>query len=124
MNKLVDEEDDLESYFEKPESASFDLASKKMHLFGDEDFTMHCSRRVEQPPAGKLGDAIKDMRKKLGKKARKIACEVAKTVESEMSNNSIMLDGYDSEGEMLTKPVEKICPTMGLSERKFTQLIL
>ena len=79
---------------------------------------------MEQPPAGKLSDAIKKMRKKLGKKARKIADKIAENVESEMGGNSIMLDGYDSEGEMLAKPVEKICPTIGLSERKFKQLVL
>ena len=38
--------------------------------------------------------------------------------------NEVMLSGYDSEGDELTKPTAMICPTLGLADRKLMELIV
>lgn len=130
---------------EKPMCASLDLADQKMHLLGD--VSLSCRRHEpaepdmmsssdEEDAAGFIDDFKEGMRKnydKAKKKAKELYKEGKKRIEKKMrkeklheplTSMEIMLEGYDSENELLTKPVERICPTLGLADRKMQELTI
>ena len=125
---------------EKPMCASLDLADQKMYLLGD--VSLSCRRHEPAEPdmmsssdeevedaAGIIDDMKKNYKKMKGKakeaykKAKKAIKEMTKEkLHEPLTSMEVMLEGYDSENELLTKPVERICPTLGLADRKMQEL--
>ena len=123
--------------------ASLDLADQKMHLLGD--VSLSCRRHEPAEPdmmsssdededaAGMIDDMKKGMSdryNKMKRKAKEAYDEAKEAVEKmtkkklhePLTSMEVMLEGYDSENELLTKPVERICPTLGLADRKMQEL--
>jgi hypothetical protein len=118
---------------EKPVSASFNLWDQKMHLLEMEPLS--CRRHEaaathmdtsssDEDYDGSSSESEDDEASEARISDFSSHVETGDKMKKRSTGLEIMLEGYDSENELLSKPVAKICPTLGLAERKMAELII